>query len=149
MQELNQKYAEFSQTAFIWENQMADVAADIILKRRAFIEKISDIADDYHRRIAGENEDIKLIYEPCVEGEDREAIRAAIAQKLEEAHEKDYELGYTSVGVHREDFNIACKGVDLRKFGSQGQEDCVRTDIVVLPVSSVHQDVYVELLPEV
>ena len=127
-------YAEFSQTAFIWENQMADVAADIVLKRRTFIEKIGKIADDYHRRIAGENEELKLIYEPCVEGEDREQIKAAIAEKLEASHEKDYELGYTSVGVHREDFNITCKGVDLRKFGSQGQQ---RTAALVIKLAEI------------
>ena len=127
-------YAEFSQTAFIWETQMADVAADIIQKRREFIKKIGKIADEYHRRIAGAEEDITLVYEPCVEGEDRESIKAALAAKLEESHEKDYELGYTSVGVHREDFNITSKGIDLRKFGSQGQQ---RTAALVIKLAEI------------
>ena len=127
-------YAEFSQTAFIWENQMADVAADIILKRRTFIEKIGNIANDYHFKIAGENEDISLIYEPCVEGEDRDTLRAALSAKLEESHQKDYELGYTSVGIHREDFNITSKGIDLRKFGSQGQQ---RTAALVIKLAEI------------
>lgn len=127
-------YAEFSQTAFIWENQMADVEADIILKRRTFIEKIGNIANDYHFKIAGENEDISLIYEPCVEGEDRDTLRAALSAKLEESHQKDYELGYTSVGIHREDFNITSKGIDLRKFGSQGQQ---RTAALVIKLAEI------------
>ena len=127
-------YAEFSQTAFIWETQMAEVAADIVVKRRAFLEKIGKFADSYHRKIAGENEDIALLYEPCVEGTEREEIKAALLQKLEESHEKDYELGYTSVGVHREDFNIASKGVDLRKFGSQGQQ---RTAALVIKLAEI------------
>ncbi len=127
-------YAEFSQTAFIWENQMADVAADIILKRRTFIEKIGNIANDYHFKIAGENEDISLIYEPCVEGEDRDTLRSVLSAKLEESHQKDYELGYTSVGIHREDFNITSKGIDLRKFGSQGQQ---RTAALVIKLAEI------------
>ena len=127
-------FAEFSQTAFIWEKQMADAAADIILKRRAFIEKIGVIADDYHRKIAGAEEDITLIYEPCVEGEDRETIRANLEARLEESHEKDYELGYTTVGIHREDFNITSKGIDLRKFGSQGQQ---RTAALVIKLAEI------------
>ena len=127
-------YAEFSQTAFIWETQMAEAATDIILKRRAFIEKIGKIADEYHRKIAGENEDITLLYEPCVEGTEREEIKTALLKKLEESHEKDYELGYTSVGVHREDFNIASKGIDLRKFGSQGQQ---RTAALVIKLAEI------------
>ena len=127
-------YAEFSQTAFVWETQMADVAADIIIKRREFLQKISKISDEYHRRIAGAEEDITLVYEPCVEGEDRESIKAALLSKLEESHEKDYELGYTSVGIHREDFNITSKGIDLRKFGSQGQQ---RTAALVIKLAEI------------
>ena len=127
-------YAEFSQTAFIWERQMAEVAADIILKRRVFIEKIGKSADEYHRRIAGKEKDITLVYEPCTEGEERERIREELLQKLEASHEKDYELGYTSVGIHREDFNITSEGVDLRKFGSQGQQ---RTAALVIKLAEI------------
>ena len=127
-------YAEFSQTAFIWETQMAEVAADIVLKRREFIKKIGEIADKYHRLIAGKEEDITLLYEPCVEGESKEEIKAALLTKLEESHEKDYELGYTTVGVHREDFNITSRGIDLRKFGSQGQQ---RTAALVIKLAEI------------
>ena len=127
-------FAEFTTTAFIWEKQMAEAAADIVMKRREFIEKIGRSADEYHRRIAGEGEDVTLVYEPCVEGETREEIKQAILLKLEESHEKDYELGYTTVGVHREDFNITSKGIDLRKFGSQGQQ---RTAALVIKLAEI------------
>ena len=127
-------FAEFSTTAFIWETQIAEAAADIILKRRAFIEKIGIYADQYHQKIAGENEDITLIYESCIEGETREEIKEALIKKLEESHEKDYELGYTTVGVHREDFNITSKGIDLRKYGSQGQQ---RTAALVIKLAEI------------
>ena len=115
-------YAEFSQTAYIWETQLADAAADIIVIRSGFIEKIGVIADKYHREIAGEACDLTLLYEPCSEKTAREEIKEDILRRLEESHEKDYELGYTTVGPHREDFNITSKGIDLRKFGSQGQQ---------------------------
>ncbi len=115
-------FAEFSTTAFIWETQMSEAAADIILKRKEFIDKISKIACDYHEKIAGVGEDLTLVYEPCSDEAEKEKIKADIEKKWEENREKDYELGYTSVGVHREDFSITTKGIDLRKFGSQGQQ---------------------------
>jgi len=115
-------FAEFSQTAYIWETQLADAAADIITARNSFIEKIGVFADKYHRQIAGEGEDLTLTYESCTEYTSRENIKKDILQQLEESQKKDYELGYTTVGPHREDFKISCKGVDLRKFGSQGQQ---------------------------
>ena len=115
-------FAEFSQTAFIWEKQLAEAAAEIILTRYSFIEKIGVFADRYHRQIAGDNDDLTLTYEPCTDFKTREEIESDLMTRLEENQKKDYELGYTTVGPHREDFNISCKGIDLRKFGSQGQQ---------------------------
>ena len=115
-------FAEFSTTAFIWETQLSDAAADVILKRREFLTKISESANAYHERIAGQGSDLTLIYEPCSEKTTKEEIRADLEAQLEESRKKDYELGYTSIGIHREDFSITTKGVDLRKFGSQGQQ---------------------------
>ena len=36
--------------------------------------------------------------------------------------EKDIELGYTTVGPHRDDLKIKINGADVRVFGSQGQQ---------------------------
>ena len=36
--------------------------------------------------------------------------------------EKDIELGYTSVGPHRDDIKIKINGTDARIYGSQGQQ---------------------------
>lgn len=115
-------FAEFSTTAFIWETQMSEAAAEVVVKRREFIKKISEIADSYHRKIAGEKEDLTLFYEPCSDFEKKDEIKKDLERALEENRKKDYELGYTSVGPHREDFSITTGGVDLRKFGSQGQQ---------------------------
>ena len=39
--------------------------------------------------------------------------------------EKDYKLGYTSIGVHRDDIDIFLNGVEVKFFGSQGQQRTV------------------------
>ncbi len=133
-------FAEFSQTAYIWETQLADAAAEIIVKRRSFIEKIGKIADKYHREIAGAGEDLTLTYEPCSECETQEEIKADLLKRLEESQKKDYELGYTTVGPHREDFNISCKGIDLRKFGSQGQQRTAALSIKLAEIEYYHNE---------
>jgi len=115
-------FSEFSQTAFIWEKQLAEAAADIIVTRYSFINKIGVIADTYHRQIAGDADDLTLTYEPCTDFTTSEEIIQDIYKRMQENQRKDYDLGYTTVGPHREDFNISCKGIDLRKFGSQGQQ---------------------------
>ncbi|MBA2345957.1 MAG: DNA replication/repair protein RecF [Rubrobacter sp.] len=44
------------------------------------------------------------------------------AEALREAHDADIERGTTSVGPHRDDFEVSLGGVDLTTFGSQGQQ---------------------------
>ena len=41
---------------------------------------------------------------------------------LSERTEKDIETGYTTVGPHRDDLKIKINGIDVRAFGSQGQQ---------------------------
>ena len=35
---------------------------------------------------------------------------------------KDFEFGYTTIGPHRDDIEITINNVDIRNFGSQGQQ---------------------------
>jgi len=44
------------------------------------------------------------------------------AEALREAHGADIERGTTSIGPHRDDFEVLLGGVDLTTFGSQGQQ---------------------------
>jgi DNA replication and repair protein RecF len=44
------------------------------------------------------------------------------AEALREAHSADIERGTTSIGPHRDDFEVLLGGVDLTTFGSQGQQ---------------------------
>ena len=39
--------------------------------------------------------------------------------------EKDFKLGYTSIGVHRDDIDIYLNDVEVKNFGSQGQQRTV------------------------
>ena len=41
---------------------------------------------------------------------------------MEKNLEKDLALGYTSYGVHRDDIKVEINGIDVRTFGSQGQQ---------------------------
>src|SRR4029450_10193174 len=44
------------------------------------------------------------------------------SQALREAHSADIERGTTSIGPHRDDFEVLLGGVNLTTFGSQGQQ---------------------------
>ena len=55
-------------------------------------------------------------------------------KRLEERHELDILRGVTSVGPHRDDLAMAVNGIDLRAYGSQGQQ---RTGALALKLAEL------------
>ena len=56
---------------------------------------------------------------------DEENIKEKLLLELEKSAEKDILLGFTTVGPHRDDIKIMCNFIDVRSFGSQGQQRTV------------------------
>ncbi len=54
--------------------------------------------------------------------------------ELKKAREKDLKAGQTSIGPHKDDMSFSVSGVDIRKFGSQGQQ---RTCALSLKLSEI------------
>ena len=67
------------------------------------------------------------MYEPDVTSEN-------FAEALHRNQERDIRLKMTSTGPHRDDFSFLADGVDIRKFGSQGQQ---RTAALSLKLSEI------------
>ena len=102
-------------TLDIWDEQLVRYGISIMKKRREFLREIEEIIIPLHEQITHGEEKIALIYEPNVREEE-------FYDKLKKAEEKDRILKTTSVGPHRDDFSIVSNGLDLRVFGSQGQQ---------------------------
>ena len=116
------------QTLEVWDSQMAEYARRIILKRTEFIDELNMIIKDIHHDLTGGLEDIRIVYEPDTEIEFFE-------EELRKGRERDLKLKTTGTGPHRDDFCILAKGIDIRRFGSQGQQ---RTAALSLKLSEIH-----------
>ena len=102
-------------TLDVWDDQLADYGTKIIARRREFMEQLADLIGDIHLRLSGGREHLSLQYLPDTEA-------AALKEKLLQNRERDKYLKSTSVGPHKADFSFVCNEIDLRKFGSQGQQ---------------------------
>ena len=51
-----------------------------------------------------------------------EVIRDKLRNAFYSSRHEDYHTGYTSVGPHRDDFDIKINGISARRFASQGQQ---------------------------
>lgn len=115
------------ETLTIWDSQLVSFGGKIIERRRQFIEQLNDIIKEIHSKLSGGKEELVIQYEPDVEIEDFE-------KKLKYNQERDIKLKQTSAGPHRDDFSFLIQDIDIRRFGSQGQQ---RTAALSLKLSEI------------
>jgi DNA replication and repair protein RecF len=111
----------------IWDSQLVSFGSKIIERRKVFVDQLNEIIYNIHKRLSGDKEELKIVYEPDVEIENFEA-------SLRAAQDKDIKLKQTTVGPHRDDFSFYANGIDIRRFGSQGQQ---RTAALSLKLSEI------------
>ena len=118
---------ELKETLNIWDSQLVSFGSKIIERRKLFVEQLNEIIYDIHKKLSGGKEELKIVYEPDVELEQFET-------KLRYSQEKDIKAKMTTVGPHRDDFSFYVGNIDIRKFGSQGQQ---RTAALSLKLSEI------------
>ena len=102
-----------------WDEQLAAAGAELMSRRREYIETLSAAASRTHRDISDGRENLEIRYLPSVTAGDE---APAIVDALFAARETDTRRLATSVGPHRDDVQILVEGRDVRAFGSQGQQ---------------------------
>lgn len=98
----------------IWEEQLSTDGHLIHQKRKAFIDKFTPIFQEYYKRIASLDENICFDYESHLN-------EANLFTLLTEKRGRDRILGYTSVGIHKDDLEMRLGDYSIKRVGSQGQ----------------------------
>ena len=122
-----QHQPQLMETLPFWDMQLVEYGKRLIRRRRQFVEELSEIVTGIHRNISGKREELVLRYEPNIDAE-------FLEDELNRVREKDRKYAQTSVGPHRDDISFFIRGVDIRKFGSQGQQ---RTSALSLKLSEI------------
>jgi DNA replication and repair protein RecF len=101
-------------TLATWDNKVVELGKTILKGRAAAITPLESYFEASLRALYGpEKPAIRYSYSAPLD-EYSEALRGA--------HRADIERGTTSVGPHRDDFEVLLGGVSLTTFGSQGQQ---------------------------
>lgn len=103
------------ETLFLWDEKLVEYGKKIIKTRRDFINELNIIVKDIHTKITGGTEVIELEYDPDIED-------YLFLDELIKKKDTDLRYCQTSVGPHRDDIKILVNGIDIRKYGSQGQQ---------------------------
>ena len=114
-------------TLDVWDMQLVHYGKKIIGARKRFIGELNGMIRDLHASLTGGRESIYLNYEPNVDEE-------LLEERLAASRDRDLKFKQSSVGPHRDDFCVQVNDIDIRKFGSQGQQ---RTAALSLKLSEL------------
>ena len=121
------QFPQLADTLEVWDEQLITYGSRIISRRKEFIEELAEIVGSIHEKLSGGREKLIISYEPNCNAQDMQT-------SLRESRNKDIHLKMTSVGPHRDDFSFVGNEIDLRRFGSQGQQ---RTCALSLKLSEI------------
>lgn len=126
----------------VWDEQLVSYGAVMLEKRLVFIRRLSEIAEPIYSRLADGTETLEIKYEPNVklnEPGSAEAVKSAFEKQLAAARDHDLARGTTTKGPHRDDMTFKVNDMDVRYFGSQGQQRSVALAVKLAEIGLVEE----------
>jgi DNA replication and repair protein RecF len=153
LKQLQERGTDSEQLSF-WDEQLAGLAANIVRGRALASRELEMLAVPIHTELTRGKESLRLLYQPALKpperaggqlglpmasttdwaGVNREAIRSDLLQALVESRAEEIARGMTTLGPHRDDISFLSNGLDLRLYGSRGQN---RTAMLAVKLAEV------------
>ena len=121
-------------TLDVWDSQLVRYGCEIIEKRFDFVKKLNMIVENIHSRLTGGKENLVISYEPSVSPGNFEDM-------LKSTRERDIRMKMTCTGPHRDDICFLAENIDIRKYGSQGQQRTTALSLKLAEIELVKQSV--------
>lgn len=124
-------------TIDVWNFKLAEVSAAIIIARQSFSKILSELAQKQHKFVTSQKEVISFDYNSSVqvgEANSKSEIINIYLKQLEKSVKRDIAIGYTSIGPHRDEYDILINNKSLKLYGSQGQQ---RSAVLSLKIAEI------------
>ena len=99
----------------IYDMQLVSYGRELIHYRNDFIDQMNGIIRNIHFNLSGGKEELEIRYEPNTEAD-------VLEKALKKSRMQDLRQKTTLTGPHRDDISFYVNNIDIRKFGSQGQQ---------------------------
>lgn len=119
-------------TLDVWDEQLVRYGNLIIRLRGKFVEKLNEIIAPIHGKLSSGKEHLSITYEKNVEPD-------AFASAVANGRRRDLYLCSTMNGPHKDDLVFLSDDVDLRHFGSQGQQRSAALSLKLAEIELVRQ----------
>lgn len=129
------KFNDIDEVLDIWDEKLIEIGSKIIKKRLEVIDKLQILARLSQRKITNGNENLSIEYESSLSNKfDNNDISLIFRKVLENNRREEIKRGFTLYGPHRDDLIFKVNEIDLRKYGSQGQQ---RTTALALKLAEL------------
>ncbi|MDJ0707118.1 MAG: DNA replication/repair protein RecF [Leptolyngbyaceae cyanobacterium MO_188.B28] len=133
----NQRLKSFDPAQLaIWDAQLATLGSRVIRRRARVLNRLTPIAQTWHKAISNRSELLEIHYTPNVpmEADDPGVVQTAFLEKIQQRATAEYHQRTTLVGPHRDDITFNINQTPARQYGSQGQQ---RTLVLALKLAEL------------
>lgn len=120
----------------IWTERLADAAARVVDRRRAYVADIAALVESYYERVSGTSEKAEIRYRSSIAEKGDSDYRMSLLDALQGLFEEEFRRGVTLAGPHRDDIDFIVDGRTVRHHGSQGQQ---RTFVLALKMAEIER----------
>lgn len=119
----------------IWDEKLAEYAIKIYEYRKEFIEKIIKKIEVIHKKITNEKEYIEIEYITECKNQDE------YLNLLRQRRKLDIIKGFTTKGIHRDDFVIYINKKEINIYGSQGQNRTAMLSLKLAELQVINDEI--------
>lgn len=126
---------QLADTLDVWNQQLVQYGSEVIQARRLFIRQLNEILEKIHSNLTGGKEQLELRYEESVTEDEYEEI-------LRQKQEQDIKYQSTQYGPHRDDMGFYINNIEVRRFGSQGQQRTAALSLKLAEIEIVKRRIH-------
>lgn len=128
----------------VLDEQWIETAVPVWKKRFEFVRSLSERAGRIHRAISRGVEELKVLYAPSVDLDEKsspETWKQQLRRELPRIREQEIRRGSTLLGPHRDDLRLIVNGFDLFAYGSQGQQRTAALALKLAEIELIHREI--------
>ena len=125
-------HPEYRDTLDVWDAQLVRYGTQVIKEREKFVLQFAGKVKEVHRSLTGGKDELILSYE-------KNTGPFQFAGALIENRSKDERMKITSCGPHRDDLSFLINGVDIRRYGSQGQQRTAALSLKLAEIGMIRE----------
>lgn len=128
----------------VYDLSLSKYGSEIYVFRNRFIEKLSAISNNLHKNLTLNKENLTIKYKNQLDIDDysdADLIKELLYQKYKETIDSDLYNRNTKIGPHKDDISIHINDIDVRMFGSQGQQRTASISLKLSEIELIKQEV--------